>query len=127
MTNVGFEKEEIKNTSTEDLLNLKYSIAGYLKSKKLKKRNMKYMLVFQRITKELKLRNGEYTDIADSTTNTSLPEEKRMLTRKTSRLNELSDLEIPSFLNDKKEPEVKECNKNCQCEINNLKGNFNFI
>ena len=124
MTNVGFEEEEIKNTTTEDLLNLKYSIAGYLKSKKLKKRNMKYMLVYQRITKELKLRNGEYPDLEDSTTNTSSPEEKRMLTRKTSRSIELTELEIPSFLNDKKEPEVKECDKDCQCESNKLKGNF---
>jgi hypothetical protein len=103
MTNPGFEQDEIKNTTTEDLVNLKYSIAGYLKSKKLKKRNMKFMLVYQRITQELKRRNGEYVDLADSTTNS---DNSRMLSRKVSRSIELTELEIPSFLNDKKEPKT---------------------
>jgi hypothetical protein len=119
MTNVGFEQDEIRKTSIEDLINLKYSIGGYLKSKKLKKRNMKYMLVYQRITQELKRRNdtGEYSSMMNSTTNTLSLDDKRMLTRKTSRSMELTEVEIPSFLNDKKEQ-----TKECQCESNKLKG-----
>jgi hypothetical protein len=124
MTNVGFEVDEIRNTSTEDLINLKYSITGYLKSKKLKKRNMKFMLVYQRITQELKQRNesGEYSSVSNSTTNTFSLDDKRMLSRKTSRSMELTELEIPSFFNDKNEPKViKEC-ENCQSETYKLKG-----
>jgi hypothetical protein len=49
-------------------------------------------------------------------------EERRTLSRKTSRAINLTDLEIPSFLNDKKESQKKECKQDCQCEKNKLKG-----
>lgn len=55
-TDIGFQMDEIKNTSTEDLLILRSSIISYLKSKKLKKRNANYMGVFLRINQELTLR-----------------------------------------------------------------------
>lgn len=55
-TDIGFQMEEIKNTSTEDLLIIRSSILSYLKSKKLKKRNANYMGVFFRINQELSLR-----------------------------------------------------------------------
>lgn len=55
-TDIGFQMDEIKKTSTEDLLILRSSIVSYLKSKKLKKRNANYMGVFLRINQELSLR-----------------------------------------------------------------------
>jgi hypothetical protein len=53
-TDIGFQKEEICRTSTEDLLNLRKSILIYLKSKKLKKRNGNFAEVYKRINEELK-------------------------------------------------------------------------
>jgi len=55
-TDIGFQMDEIKKTSTEDLMILRSSIVSYLKSKKLKKRNSNYMGVFLRINQELSLR-----------------------------------------------------------------------
>lgn len=57
-TDIGFQTEEIKKTSTEDLIILRSSIVCYLQSKKLKKRNANYMIVLIRINKELKQRQN---------------------------------------------------------------------
>jgi hypothetical protein len=54
---IGFEQEEIDQTETEDLLTIRRAVYGYLKSKKLKKRNANFMEVFCRINRELKKRN----------------------------------------------------------------------
>ncbi len=71
-TDIGFDKKEIKNTSTEDLLTLRKSIVIYLKSKKLKKRNGNFMNVYQRISNELrdrKFQTNTEDDINKTVTN----------------------------------------------------------
>jgi hypothetical protein len=122
-TEVGFNKEEIKKTATEDLLALRKSVLAYLKSKKLKKRNANFMEVYQRINKELKERkiltlkeeesiNQGFVKVIKSVrsqasaTEADSPddeEEQHFLKRKHSMS---ISLEIPSFFNDKKH-EVK--------------------
>jgi hypothetical protein len=103
-------------------LTLRKSIAIYLKSKKLKKRNANFMEVYQRISEELKERktnsNNEENGFegfikVDITQKTSMSSsnvisafnkeenpEKLFLKRKISMTIEV---EIPSFLNDKKQ------------------------
>jgi len=55
---IGFRQEEIDQTETEDLLTIRRAVYGYLKSKKLKKRNANFMEVFCRINREIKKRNN---------------------------------------------------------------------
>jgi hypothetical protein len=123
-TEVGFNKDEIIKTTTEDLLTLRKSIVLYLKSKKLKKRNANFMEVYTRINEELKMRKiinkKEEESVnfgfikaeispqlrklssAESSIDKEelLPEGKVLLQRKHSMALEV---EIPSFLNDKKQ------------------------
>lgn len=117
-TDIGFDKDEIKKTSTEDLLTLRKSILVYLKSTKLKKRNANFMDAYQRINDELKERKEtalrkencfygyvkvELEQKTNSSTHDSCSNEdntkKSLLKRKTSGI----EIEIPSFLNDKKQ------------------------
>ena len=56
-TNIGYEKEELKKTSTDDLLILRKAIYSYLKSPNLKKRNPNYLKLFKRLEEEIKTRN----------------------------------------------------------------------
>lgn len=56
-TFIGFDKEEIKNTPTNDLLTIRRAVYDYLKSTKLKKRNANFIDVFRRMTEELQERN----------------------------------------------------------------------
>jgi len=52
-TDVGYDKDEIKQTSTQDLIMLRKATFSYLKSPNLKKRNPNYLKLFKRITEEL--------------------------------------------------------------------------
>lgn len=121
-TDIGYDKNEIKSTSSGDLVNLRNSIVGYLKSKKLKKRNANFMQVFSRINEELKKRktiketegenDGTHSErvpkrmlSATGISTNSLDDDnefKGFLKRKTSSTTVL-DINIPSFLNDKKQ------------------------
>ena len=56
-TDVGFDFDELKNTSTEDLVSMKESIVLYLSSKRRKIKNMNYRDLYNRITVELENRN----------------------------------------------------------------------
>jgi hypothetical protein len=57
---IGFDQDEIENTTNDDLLTIKRAIYKYLKSTKLKKRNANFMEVFYRINKEIKKRKLSY-------------------------------------------------------------------
>lgn len=61
-TDIGYSKDEIKATSTEDLLTLRGAILSYLKSATLKRRNPNYLKVFKRINKELLKRKAFNTE-----------------------------------------------------------------
>jgi hypothetical protein len=118
-TEVGFNKEEIKKTGTEDLLALRKSVLAYLKSKKLKKRNANFMEVYQRINQELKerkiltlkeeesinqgfvkvIKSGRSQVSATEADSPNDEEGELFLKRKHSMT---ISLEIPSFFNDKK-------------------------
>jgi hypothetical protein len=129
-TDIGFNLEEIKNTLTEDLLTLRQSVFQYLRSKKLKKRNANFMNVFIRINVELKARNviipsknadekqAGFVKVEISPKRTmsasGLPgllnynPEAAITTTETFLKRKLStnaaiEVEIPSFLNDKKQ------------------------
>jgi hypothetical protein len=124
-TEVGFDFNEIKLTTSEDLYNLRKSILLYLKSKKLKKRNGNFMEVFQRINLELRRRKSGKNESDSDTISTNEQSEstpKRSLSFKTSaslpkdcidfkdytflsRKSSSSSavLDIPSFLQDKKQ------------------------
>jgi hypothetical protein len=130
-TDIGFDKKEVQKTRTEDLLMLRKSIVIYLKSKKLKKRNINFMEVYYRINEELKERkNSSYEEkksegfvkadtapkrktsatILHSASLSNIvnefeeksSENSSFLKRKTSSAAVL-EVEIPSFFNDKKE------------------------
>jgi hypothetical protein len=120
-TDVGFNKEEIQKTSTEDLLALKKTVVAYLKSKKLKKRNGNFMDVYQRINDELKERkkivieekesiNSGFIkaeisqgsdDRHETTPSATSEEETKPLTFINRKHSMPFDVEIPSFFNDK--------------------------
>jgi hypothetical protein len=55
-TNVGFDFDEIKQTSTDDLVSMKESIAFYFSSKKRKIKNFNYRDLYERINAELEVR-----------------------------------------------------------------------
>lgn len=119
-TEVGFNKEEIKKTPTDDLLALRKSVLLYLKSKKLKKRNANFMEVYQRINEELKERKSQtkkeeesknlgfvkviqsqWTSGSNSETNSETDQESRAFLKRKHSMN--IQVEIPAFLNDKKQ------------------------
>ncbi len=56
-TDIGYNDEELKASTTEDLIVLRKAIFSYLKSPNLKKRNPNYLKLFKRINEELKIRN----------------------------------------------------------------------
>lgn len=56
-TDIGYNNEELKATSLDDLLILKRAIYYYLKSPNLKKRNPNYLKLYKRIIEELRERN----------------------------------------------------------------------
>lgn len=128
-TDIGFEKHEIEQTSTEDLITLRKSIVSYLRSKKLKKRNANFIDVCKRINHVLKERDDkkeidakskegfvkvELTDNSldflsfepKKSTRTGFSEQteelclkETFLKRKTS--SAFLEISIPSFFNDK--------------------------
>lgn len=55
-TDIGYNQDEIKATTTEDLIMLRKAIFSYLKSPILKKRNPNYLKLFKRINEELQKR-----------------------------------------------------------------------
>lgn len=127
-TDIGFKQEEIRKTTTDDLLNLRTSILGYLKSKKLKKRNAKFMEVYIRINEELIHRKTHQDEVFPEndprsfdfqglppkrSMSSSIPsgtslerlddlKEEKLLRRKSS-MNSMWELEIPSFFHDKRQ------------------------
>ena len=121
------DKNEIKKTSTEDLISLKKSITTYLKTKNLKKRNAYFILVSQNITEELKQRklNKERENKINKILNESnlfpkensmsaafsiknfqmdivqYSEDKEFIQRRTKRSSSFfDDIDVPHFLND---------------------------
>jgi len=142
-TEVGFNKQEIKKTSTEDLLTLRKSILLYLKSKKLKKRNANFMDVYYRINEELKERkhiskkeeesvNSGFVkaEIASQSklnlnseshlSNDDFVQESKIFLKRKHSMS--LEVDIPSFLNDKKQKkEISISTKNDEIEKPNLK------
>lgn len=109
-TFIGFNVEEIKKTSTEELIIIKKSIVGYLKSTKLKKRNANFYDVFKRISRELKKRTNPNYKYEESTTTFAENNSTKSKAKASSSVSKISflkkksiDIDIPSFFNDKKE------------------------
>merc|ERR1712151_408433 len=114
-TDIGYDKEELNNTTTEDLLILKRAIYSYLKSPNLKKRNPNYMKLFKRINEELKRRKGtqeekktilhkfsfDKTDLKFKDEIKENKENIEFLNRKRSCEVKKPNLAIPEFLQDK--------------------------
>jgi hypothetical protein len=147
-TDIGFNKAEIQDTSSEDLINLRKSILLYLKSKKLKKRNGKFADVFKRINEELRRRKSCSSDAETASQTSESCENKSIapkrtasssfsssisldnidfkdytfLGRKQSSSTSILNLDIPNFLNDKITKEIK---KNIQSTEN--KGKFYYV
>jgi hypothetical protein len=96
-TDIGFQIDEIKSTSTEDLINLRKSLLVYLNSKKLKKRNGNFAHVFKRISHELKER--KYGKI--------------------SQINKIEEYTAKAFAN----PDYCEY---CQCVVSKSKNYINY-
>lgn len=53
---IGFDKEEIRMTPTADLITIRKAVLGYIRSTKLKKRNVNFLEVYKRINSEIKER-----------------------------------------------------------------------
>ena len=131
-TDIGFQMDEIKQNTTEDLLILRSSIYSYLKLKKLKKRNSKYMDLYIRINKELSLRNSANTNNENSTNKKEEQSNDAKSTKTNSfsaksifeffetqknkekkddllckKLKNSSQIDIPNFLNDKTNEQIK--------------------
>ncbi len=136
-TFIGFDEEEIKTTSTEDLLLIRGAVYGYLSSKKLKRRNANFKEVFERISEELAdrkvlpKRSGFHLHKKNAkflVTNKSQPStksdsdyetcEKTFLKRK-----HMMDIEIPSFLNDKEDRSCETLKKKFIYEEKEIKMN----
>ena len=133
---MGFDKREITNTKTADLILLKKSIVPYLTSKKLKKRNSSFIDIYKRISEELKSRlesnsNSDKRILEDSdkpddalSTKTTARSESSKTVCYFSGIDELSgesesyflkrkissnsvlEVEIPSFLHDIKNRQI---------------------
>lgn len=124
-TFIGFDLEEIKKTSSSDLLMIRKPIYAYLKSTKLKKRNANFIDVFKRINNELRERNIipskkpqqnillNVSKITNST-KSGTSSERESITNETLTNEKIKndnflgkkysiDISIPSFLNDKKQ------------------------
>lgn len=72
---VGFEKDELKDSTTSELLQLKNTVFAYLKSNSQKFKNSEYISLYKRIIEELKNRKLQKEEEIKS--NTKVHEEKR--------------------------------------------------
>lgn len=75
-TDIGYNNEELKATSTDDLIVLRRAIYSYLKSPNLKKRNPNYLKLFRRLNEELKNRNYNF---GENSTERKLSKVKNLL------------------------------------------------
>jgi hypothetical protein len=87
--NNEFDIDEVKYTSTEDLLMVRKSIYLYLKTTRQKNGNAKYKNIFLRVNQELKERKY-------------LPKKKEINTTKQRKSSFDIDIIIPNFLQDLK-------------------------
>ncbi len=88
---VGFESDELKNTTTSDLKQLKITILMYLNSTTQKYKNSEYDGLYKRLIKELRSRNVEVEKPKDGHT---------LLGKKKGFKESIFDINIPSFFND---------------------------
>ena len=147
---IGFKQEEIDKTDTEDLIMIRRAVYGYLKSKKLKKRNANFRDVFFRITRELRKRKvpggrsklskilenrisleGGIFKTVKSTVSMQSTDSTSIITCETAnnspeenfiKKNFLGDFEIPDFFNDKI---TKYSQKHTQNFLPHLQNKFN--
>jgi hypothetical protein len=116
-TDLGFDKDEIKTQSTDDLVLLKKSILSYIHSKRLKKKNHSFVQIYKRIKQELNLREGLPVEVKEPVREVK----EKFLKKKTTPPTQLK-FEIPSFLHDKNTIKTVQPEK----EKEDLKGNINF-
>ena len=131
VSSISMKEGEIQSLPLEELMNLKISIANYLKCRKLKNRNNEFIGLYMKIIKEVNSRDNSSvgkvglkklifetknekiqenkisaSSVAVSTVGSEEKNEKKIndvqfLKRKFSFSESLLDLVIPSFLNDK--------------------------
>ena len=107
---VGFEIDELKQTSLADIKQLKATISSYLKSSSQKYKNSEYLQLYKRINEELKSRNvlvkntnfvsKVEAEVEDEKTVTFLGKKKHFQESLSPNF-ESQNVLIPSFLNDK--------------------------
>jgi len=106
---VGFDSEELKQTSLSDLKQLKMTIYYYLKSGNQRFKNSEYVHLFKRIIDELKSRSSVTKEIVPEK---EVEEEKtKFLGKKKNFKESVYEVLIPSFLNDKQTEYKKEIKK----------------
>jgi len=100
-TKIGFGSNVLRKMATYDLLELKRSVAEYIKSPQ-KFKNEEYIFLFTRILKELCSRNIIFETVKDKT---KLLGRKRNYTKEIKEIKVIKEktifeIKIPSFLND---------------------------
>ena len=98
-SDVGYTEEELKHTSTDDLLAMLKSIILYFKlHTRQRTRNIKFRDLLLRIKKEINFRNNEVKIKKEKEQYMSFLNRKR-----SSSPTDISSIIIPSFLNDRKD------------------------
>ena len=98
-SDVGYTEEELKHTSTDDLLAMLKSIILYFKlHTRQRTRNIKFRDLLLRIKKEINFRNNEVKIKKEKEQYMSFLNRKR-----SSFPTDISSIIIPSFLNDRKD------------------------
>ena len=98
-SDVGYTEEELKHTSTDDLLAMLKSIVLYFKlHTRQRTRNIKFRDLLLRIKKEINFRNNEVKIKKEKEQYMSFLNRKR-----SSSPTDISSIIIPSFLNDRKD------------------------
>ena len=130
-TYIGYDKNEIAATPTEELIILKRAIYSYLKSPTLKNKNPNYLKVFKRMNEELKTRKDKdnYNN-KEPKIEINLMSQKKNLIFFTENINDIAEkklikkdyiakkrcntinteihFDIPSFLQDKSQKNNEE-------------------
>lgn len=104
---VGYDIDEIKATSTQELKNIRASIYTYLISTNQKKRNANFKELFLRINEKLKERQLSISNVIYKEAMLSLGVSKESSFIGKKRFNESSSVTIPPFLNDYDNVKIK--------------------
>lgn len=129
-SDVGYDLDEIKATSTQELKNIRASIYTYLLSTNQKKRNANFKELFLRINEELKARQHSISNVIYKEAMLSLGVSKETSFISQKRFRDNLAVAIPPFLNDytkekiKKEEEEKVDKENIDIAIQKVYSNI---